>query len=149
MAELCRVSVCGFDPMLVRGYVKTGARALWWYLPDELYADYNISTGDKVKGKLLAVYNFKGEKVASPNEPYEWVTSKESGLAVLIPAPVITKYELTEFHFVELSVERVLKMGGGEMVQEEADVYPGKEMKRKYWPQEKMKLDFHLNYVVP
>jgi len=149
MAELCRVSVCGFDPMLVRGYVKTGARALWWYLPDELYADYGISSGDKVKGKLLEVYNFKGEKTASPKEAYEWSTSRESGLAVLIPAPVITKYELTEFHFIELTVERVLKMGGGEMVQEEADVYPGKEMKRKFWPEEKMKLDFHLNYVVP
>lgn len=153
MAELCRLSVCGFDPMLVKGYVKTGARALWWYLPDELYADYKVSSGDKVSGKLLAIYNYKGEKTASPNEAYEWVTAKESGLAVLIPATVITKYELTEFHFVELTVEKILKMTVGEKgreeIVEEADVYPGKEMKRKFWPAEKMKLDFHLNYVAP
>ncbi|MBE0568777.1 MAG: hypothetical protein IH577_03755 [Deltaproteobacteria bacterium] len=153
MAEVCRVSVCGFDPMLVKGYVKTGARALWFYLPDELYLDYKLSPGDKVLGKLLAVYDYKGEKTAAPAEAFEWVTAKESGLAVLIPATVITKYELTEFHFVELTLEKVLKMANGETgreeIVEETDVYPGKEMKRKFWPQEKMKLDYHLNYVAP
>jgi hypothetical protein len=150
MAEICRVSVCGFDPMLVKGYVKTGARALWWYLPDELYADYKLSPGDKVRGKLVAVYDFNGERKANPNEAFEWVTAKESGLAVLIPSTVITKYELTEFHFIELTIEKILKVeAGGENIVEETDIYPGKELKRKFWPEEKMKLDFHLNYVAP
>ncbi len=149
MPERCRISVCGFDPMLVKGYVKTGARALWWYLPDELHADYNVSPGDRIRGTLIAVYDHKGEKTAAPAEPYEWLTATESGLAVLIPAPVITKYELTEFHFLELTVEKVVRMENGDTVQSEEDVYPGKEMRRKFWPQEKMKLDFSLNYVAP
>lgn len=139
MPEKCRVGVCGFDPMLVRGYVKTGYRALWWYLPDELFADFKPSPGEKIMGKLLAVYNYKGEKTAEPKEPFEWETAKESGLAVVIPGEAITKYELTEFHFLELVIEKVAKK----------DVYPGEEKKRKFWPEKKMKLEFHLDYMAP
>ncbi len=57
MPEKCRVNVCGFDPMLVRGYIKTGYRALWWYLPDELFADFDVQIGDKVKGTLSKIIN--------------------------------------------------------------------------------------------
>ena len=99
MPEKCRVSVCGFDPMLVKGYVKTGYRALWFYLPDEIFKEFDVKIGDKVQGKLLAVINPKEERTAEPNEQFEWNCSKETGYAVLIPAETIVKYELTEFHF--------------------------------------------------
>jgi hypothetical protein len=141
MPEKCRVGVCGFDPMLVRGYVKTGFRALWWHLSDEVYEQYKVKPGDTVKGKLLAVYNGDGgKKTASPNEPFEWKCSKESGLAVLLPPGTIIKYELTECHFLELRVEKI----------NDQEVYPGKEqMSAKWWPEEKMKLGFVLKYIAP
>lgn len=140
MPEKCRVGVCGFDPMLVRGYVKTGFRALWWHMSDELYEQFKPKRGDTVSGKLLAVYNGDGKKTHSPNEHFEWNVSKESGLVVLLPSDVIVKYELTEFHFLELIIEHI----GGQAV------YPGEErMSTKWWPEEKMKLGFKLNYVAP
>lgn len=148
MPEICRVGVCGFDPMLVRGYVKTGYRALWWYIPDGLYEDFNVSPGDAVKGTLLAVYNYKGEKTAEPKESFSWVTAKESGLAVVLPGEVITKFELTEFHFIELIIEKVAKMDNGNEI-EIHEVYPGEEKKRKFWPEKAMKLEFHLDYMAP
>ncbi|MBC7104322.1 MAG: hypothetical protein H5T97_00105 [Firmicutes bacterium] len=171
MPEKCRVVICGFDPMLVRGYVKTGERALWWYLPDELYEDYKVKPGDKIKGKLMAVYNAKGERrVATerppmisgeedwsapdaskgwgPNavagDPFTWSTTKETGLAVLLPPEVITRYGLTEFHFLELVIEKIVRASG-----EEVDVYPGEEKCRKWWPEEKMKLHYYVEYVAP
>lgn len=139
MAEKCRVVVCGFDPMIVKGYVKTGERALWWHISDELYEQYKPKPGDTVSGKLLAVYSgVDGQKTESPNEPFEWKTAKESGLAVLLPPDVITKYKLTEFHFLELLVE---KLAG-------TPVYPGEEkMSSKWWPEEKMKLDYKVAYI--
>jgi hypothetical protein len=155
MPEKCRLGVCGFDPMIVRGYVKTGYRALWWYLPDELYADYDVQIGDKVKGTLLKVINGKEEVTASPNEPFEWVTSKETGYAVLIPATVITKYELTEFHFFELQIDQILRkeLGGPKGRDQDefetVDVYPGETKCRKWWPDGKMKLKFSIAYVAP
>ena len=39
MPETMRTILVGFDPVLVRGYVKSGARALWFYLPEELYKE--------------------------------------------------------------------------------------------------------------
>jgi len=140
MPAKCRVVVCGFDPMLVRGYVKTGYRALWWHMPDEIWEEHRPLRGKTVSGKVLAVYNGDGAKTASPNEHYEWNTAKESGLAVVIPPEAIVKYQLTEFHFLELTIEHV----GGR------DVYPGEEkMSSKWWPEEKMKLDYKLAYVAP
>lgn len=138
MPEKCRVVVCGFDPMIVKGYVKTGERALWWHLSDEVYEATKPKPGDTVSGKILAVYNAEGQKVASPNEPFEWKTAKESGLAVLIPPDIITKYQLTEFHFLELLVEKVGNTA----------VYPGQEKQSaKWWPDDKMKLDYKLAYI--
>ncbi len=138
MPEKCRVVVCGFDPMIVKGYVKTGERALWWHVSDELYEEYKPKPGDTVSGKILAVYNAEGQKVASPNEPFEWRTAKESGLAVLLPPDIITKYQLTEFHFLDLVVERV----GA------TPIYPGQEKQSsKWWPEEKMKLDYKVTYI--
>lgn len=137
MPEKCRVVVCGFDPMLVKGYVQTGARALWWHLPDELYEEYKVQPGDTVSGKLLAVYNGDGEKVASPNEEFTWQASKESGLAIVLPPEAITKYKLTEFHFLELSIEKV----------RDEEVYPGEEKQRKWWPDDKMKLAYKVDYI--
>ena len=141
MPEKCRVSVCGFDPMLVKGYVKTGYRALWFYLPDELYADYDVKIGDKIQGKLLAVINPKEERTAEPNEQFEWQASKETGYAVLIPAEVIVKYELTEFHFVELELTHVVGMEGIK------NIYPGETKQRKWWPDGKMKLSYSIPYA--
>lgn len=155
MPEKCRVGVCGFDPMLVRGYVKTGFRALWWYLPDELYADYDVKIADRVAGKLLAVYNGKGEKTWSNAEPFEWITSKETGYAVLLPPDAITKFELTEFHFIELQIDKILrKEAGGPIGRDqdefsEVEVYPGEVKQRKWWPDAKMKLKFILPYAAP
>lgn len=138
MPEKCRVGVCGYDPVLVKGYVKTGERALWWHLSDEVYEQYQVKPGDTVIGKILAVYDGTGTKTVSPNEPFEWKCAKESGLAVLLPPAAITKFKLSAFHFLELLVEKV----GGK------DVYPGKEqMSLKWWPEEKMKLDYKVPYI--
>ncbi len=163
MPAKCRVVVCGFDPMLVRGYLKTGVRALWWYLPDEIYEEFKIKSGDKIKGKLLAVYNPKGEmKPAHPTEKFEWTpaamvpsevvgdpftweTSKETGLAVVLPPDVIIKYGLTEFHFIELVIEKIIKASG-----EEIEVYPGEEkITSKWWPENRMKLSYYIDFVAP
>ncbi len=141
MPEKCRVSVCGFDPMLVKGYVKTGYRALWFYLPDELWADYPVKINDKIQGKLLAVYNPKAEKTHEPNESFEWQASKETGYAILIPAEAIVKYKLTEFHFVELSLD--FWKSGDKLV----EIYPGETKQRKWWPEEKMKLSYSIPYA--
>jgi hypothetical protein len=138
MPEKCRVGVCGFDPMLVRGYLKTGERALWWHLSDELFEENNVKPNTAVSGKILAVYDSEGKKAASPNDAFNWKTSKESGLAVLLPPDVISKYKLTEFHFLELLVEKI-----GDKA-----VYPGKEqVSAKWWPEEKMKLEYKLSYI--
>ena len=139
MPEKCRVGVCGFDPMLVRGYVKTGFRALWWYLPDELFADFDVQIGDTIKGTLLKIINGKEETTATPNEPFEWVASKETGYAILLPTDLMTKYELTAFHFLELQINHI----------NQKDVYPGETKQRKWWPDGKMKLKFVLPYAAP
>lgn len=144
MPEKCRVSVCGFDPMLVRGYVKTGFRALWFYLPDELYEDYDVQIGDKIQGKLLAVINPKEERTFEGSETFEWSTSKETGYAVLIPAEIITKYELTEFHFIEVELTHIVRVDKGII-----DIYPGETKQRKWWPDGKMKLSYFLPYAAP
>lgn len=144
MPELVRVSVCGFDPMLVRGYVKTGFRALWFYLPDELYKDYDVQIGDKIQGKLLKVINPKEEVTFTPNEAFEWDTSKETGYAVVIPGEAITKYELTEFHFIEMELTHIVTKTG-----EVKEIYPGETKKRKWWPDGKMKLSYFLPYAAP
>jgi len=142
MPEKCRVSVCGFDPMLVKGYVKTGYRALWFYLPDELWADYPVKPGDKIQGKLLAVYNPKEEKTHEPNEAFEWLATKETGYAILIPAETIVKYKLTEFHFVELSLDAWVSVDKGLV-----EIYPGETKQRKWWPDGKMKLSYFIPYA--
>lgn len=140
MPEKCRVGVCGFDPILVKGYVSTGARALWWHISDEVYEEFKVKPGDKVSGTLLAVYNGEGEKTAEPKESFEWEISQESGLAVLLPPDAITKYELTEFHFLELEVGKV----GGK------PVCPGEDRQSsKWWPEEMMKLDYKVGYIPP
>jgi len=141
MPEKCRVSVCGFDPMLVKGYVKTGYRALWFYLPDEIFKEFDVKIGDKVQGKLLAVINPKEERTAEPNEQFEWHASKETGYAVLIPAETIVKYELTEFHFVELELTHIVR--GDQVI----SLYPGETKQRKWWPDGKMKLSYFLPYA--
>jgi hypothetical protein len=141
MPEKTRLSVCGFDPMIVKGYVKTGARALWFYLPDELWADYPVKINDKIQGKLLAVYNPKGEKTHEPNESFEWLASKETGYAIKIPAETIVKYELTEFHFVELSLD--FWLSGDKVI----EIYPGDTKQRKWWPDAKMKLSYFIPYA--
>lgn len=143
MPEKCRVSVCGFDPMLVRGYVKTGYRALWFYLPDELFEEYKVKIGDKIQGTLMKVINPKEETTFEPNEKFEWLASKETGYAILIPAEAITKYELTEFHFIEVQLNFLVQ--GDKVV----ELYPGQDIKRKWWPDGKMKLSYFLPYAAP
>ena len=57
---------------------------------------------------------------------------------VLLPSDVITKHKLTEFHFLELLIEKI----------DGKDVYPGQEkISKKWWPDSKMKLAFSLDYV--
>ncbi len=141
MPEKCRVGVCGFDPMLVKGYVKTGFRGLWWHISDEIYEEYGVKPNDKISGKLLKVFAGKtGEMTHEPNEPFEWKLSMESGLAVLLPPEAIVKYKLTEFHFLELIVEKI----------NDQEVYPGEEkISTKMWPVDKMKLHYTLDYIAP
>ena len=141
MPEKCRVGVCGFDPMLVKGYVKTGFRGLWWHISDEIYEEYGVKPNDKISGKLLKVFTGKtGEMTHEPNEPFEWKLSMESGLAVLLPPEAIVKYQLTEFHFLELIVEKI----------NDKAVWPGKDqISTKMWPEDKMKLSFVLDFIAP
>jgi hypothetical protein len=141
MPEKCRVGVCGFDPMLVKGYVKTGFRGLWWHISDEIYEEYGVKPNDKITGKLLKVFTGKtGEMTHEPNEAFEWKLSMESGLAVLLPPEAIVKYELTEFHFLELVVETVAGK----------EVFPGEEkISTKMWPEDKMKLHYTLDFIAP
>jgi hypothetical protein len=139
MPEKCRVGVCGFDPMLVKGYTKANMRALWWHIPDALFEEFNMQPKMKVSGKLLKIHSGKtGKESASLNEPFEWECAKETGRVVVLPTKVILKYELTEFHFMELLVEKI----------DGKDVYPGKEkMSKNWWPDDKMKLAFVLDYI--
>ena len=141
MPEKCRVGVCGFDPMLVKGYVKTGFRGLWWHISDEIYEEYGVKPNDPITGKLLKVFTGKtGEMTHEPNEAFEWKLSMESGLAVLLPPEAIVKYELTEFHFLELIVETVAGK----------EVFPGEDkVSVKMWPEDKMKLHYTLDYIAP
>ena len=131
MSEKMRVGVCGYDPVLVRGYVGTGARVLWWHISDELYEEYEVKPGDTVSGTLHAVYDGDGNQVATPHESFEWKASQESGLAIMLPPEAITTYELTKFNFLELTIDKVGKTA----------VYPGEERMAINWlPDEKMKL---------
>jgi len=75
-----------------------------------------------------------------PNEAFHWNFSKESGLAVLLPAEAIVKYELTEFHFIEVLIEKI----------NDQPVVPGKEIEStKMWPMDKMKLGYTADYIAP
>ncbi len=140
MPEKCRVGICGYDPVLVRGYLGTGARALWWHLSDEVYEENEVKPGDKVSGTLLAIYDGEANQIATPNESFTWEASKESGLAILLPPEVVIKYELTKFHFLELTVDKVGKKA----------VAPGEErMSKKWWPDERMKLAYKVGYIAP
>lgn len=139
MPEVCRTILVGFDPVIVKGYLKTGARALWFYLPEELYTDLKIKPGSRVSGKLLHVYGPDGTRTASPDEPFHWETAKETGMAVNVPAAEIIKHGLTEFHFLEVRIDKI----------EGVEVYPGKEMSRKLWPEDKMKLAYSIKFMPP
>lgn len=138
MPEKCRVGICGFDPMLVNAYAAANARAIWWHVSNELYEEFNMKPGMKVSGKLLKLYAGRdGKEFAAPNEAFEWECSKETGLVVVIPSDVIRKYKLTEFMFADLLIEKI----------DGKDVYPGREkISKKWWPEEKMKLAFVLDY---
>ena len=139
MPEKCRVGVCGFDPMLVRAYAAADMRACWWHISDELFEEFDMRPGMKVSGKLLKIYSgITGEESSAPNEAFEWETAKETGLVVLLPSAVITKHKVTGFHFFEMLIEKI----------DGKDVYPGQEkMSKKWWPDDKMKLDYTLDYI--
>ncbi len=139
MPEKCRVVVCGFDPMLVKAYVAANARACWWHISDELYEQFNMKPKMKVQGKLLKIYSGKtGQETSAPNEAFEWECAKETGLVVLLPSEVIKNHKLTEFNFVELQIDKI----------DGKDVYPGQEkISKKWWPDDKMKMHFTLDYI--
>jgi hypothetical protein len=131
--------------MLVKGYVTTGFRGLWWHISDEIYEEYNVKPGDKISGVLHKVYKgaTKSEDVAvthEPNADFEWELSQESGLAVLLPGKVIVDYELTEFHFIEVTVNKV----------RDEEVWPGEtKTSVKMWPEDKMELPFVVDFIAP
>jgi hypothetical protein len=139
MPEKCRVGVCGFDPMLVRAYAAADMRACWWHISDELFEEFDMKPGMKVSGKLLKIYSgITGEESSAPNEAFEWECAKETGLVVLLPSAVITKHKVTGFQFFEMLIEKI----------DGKDVYPGEEkMSKKWWPDDKMKLDYTLDFV--
>ena len=139
MPEKCRVGVCGFDPMLVRAYAAADMRACWWHISDELFEEFDMKPGMKVSGKLLKIYSgITGEESSAPNEAFEWECAKETGLVVLLPSAVITKHKVTGFQFFEMLIEKI----------DGKDVYPGEEkISKKWWPDDKMKLDYTLEFV--
>ena len=139
MPELCRVGICGFDPMLVKGYTAQNMRAIWWHISDELFEEFDMKPGMKVSGKILKLYDGKdGQEFSAPNEAFEWETSKETGIVVLIPAAVVHAHKLTAFMFADLLIEKI----------DGKDVYPGEEkISKKWWPDDKMKLDYVLDYI--
>jgi len=139
MPEKCRVGVCGFDPMLVRAYAAADMRACWWHISDELFEEFDMKPGMKVSGKLLKIYSgITGEESSAPNEAFEWECAKETGLVVLLPSAVITKHKVTGFQFFEMLIEKI----------DGKDVYPGEEkISKKWWPDDKMKLDYVLDYL--
>ncbi len=143
MPERMRVILCGYDPMLVRGYVRAkNEEALWFYLPKELYEDYGIKPGDKIRGRVEKIYaGSTGEVVAEPGEEFEWETSKFTGMAVVVDHDFIAKYKLTAWHFLELTVEKIIRDG------EEKEVYPGETKERRVWPQDRLKLSYTLPYA--
>ncbi len=139
MPELCRVGICGFDPMLVKGYTAQNMRAIWWHISDELYDEFDMKPGMKVSGKILKLYDGKdGQEFSAPNEKFEWETAKETGLVVVIPSNVILKHKLTAFMFADLQIDKI----------DGKAVYPGEEkISKKWWPDDKMKLDYVLDYI--
>jgi hypothetical protein len=139
MPEKCRVGICGFDPMLVKGYTAQNMRAIWWHISDELYEEFDMKPGMKVSGKILKLYDGKdGQEFSAPNEKFEWETAKETGLVVLIPAAVVHAHKLTAFMFADLLIEKI----------DGKAVYPGEEkISKKWWPDDKMKLDYVLDYI--
>jgi len=139
MPEKCRVVVCGFDPMLVKAYAAANMRACWWHIPDALYEEFDMKPRMKVSGKLLKIYSGKtGAEEAAPNEAFEWECAKETGRVVLLPSDVIKKYKVTEFHFFEMLIEKI----------DGKEVAPGQEkMSKNWWPDDKMKLDYTLDYI--
>jgi hypothetical protein len=108
-------------------------------MSDELYKEHNVQPRMKVHGTLNKIYSGKtGQEVEAPNEPFEWECSKETGLVVVIPSDVIRKHKLTEFHFLELTIDTI----------DHNDVYPGEEkISKKWWPDDKMKLGYSLDYI--
>jgi hypothetical protein len=49
-------------------------------------------------------------------------------------------YQLTEFHFLELIVNKI----------NDQEVWPGKDVTSvKMWPEDKMNLDFTIDYIPP
>lgn len=143
MPEKMRVVLCGYDPMLVRGYIRAkNEEALWFYLPEALAEDYNLKSGDKVKCVIEKVYSGKtGELTAEPNEEVVWPISQFCKTAVVVDWDFIAKYELTAWHFLELTVKSVIQDG------EEKEVYPGETKTRKMWPEDRLKLHYALDYV--
>lgn len=139
MPELCRVGICGFDPMLVKGYTAQNMRAIWWHISDELFEEFDMKPGMKVSGKILKLYDGKdGLEFSAPNEKFEWETAKETGLVVLIPAAVVHAHKLTAFMFADLQIDKI----------DGKDVYPGEEkISKKWWPDDKMKLAYVLDYI--
>jgi hypothetical protein len=131
--------------MLVKGYVSTGFRALWWHLSDEIYEEYKVKPNAKISGTLHKVYKGAGKLkdagvTHEPNVPFEWVLSKESGLAVLIPPKVIVEYKLTEFHFIEVTIDKI----------DDQEIWPGKDVTSvKMWPEDRMELPFCLDFIAP
>nr|MBC8360888.1 hypothetical protein [Candidatus Desulfatibia profunda] len=145
MPEKCRIGVCGFDPMLVKGYVTTGFRGLWWHISDEIYEAYKVKPNDKITGKLHKVYKGAGKladvKVTyEPNVDFEWQMAKESGLAVLLPPKAIVDYQLTEFHFIEVTINTIAGK----------EVWPGEtKTSVKMWPEDRMELPFVVDFIAP
>jgi hypothetical protein len=128
MPELCRVGICGFDPMLVKGYTAQNMRAIWWHISDELFEEFDMKPGMKVTGKLLKIYSgITGEESSAPN-----------GIVVLVPADVVHAHKLTAFMFADLQIDTI----------DGKDVYPGEDkVSKKWWPDDKMKLAYTLDYI--
>ena len=125
--------------------MTTGFRGLWWHISDEIYEAYKVKPNDKITGKLHKVYKGAGKladvKVTyEPNVDFEWQMAKESGLAVLLPPKAIVDYQLTEFHFIEVTINTIAGK----------EVWPGEtKTSVKMWPEDRMELPFVVDFIAP
>ena len=60
-------------------------------------------------------------------------------MAVNLPSSVIAKHGLTEFHFLEMVIDKIAGQ----------EIFPGKNESHKMWPEKEMKLAYSVKFMPP